>query len=137
MFRNVFTASPATLQFFPFRDEPNLYESKALKAHGAAVINTIGTAVVGLRDLDAMIPTLEKLGRMHIGMGIAHAHFDVLGAELLRTLGTCILLFFILSYFSSTPFIEMTLGDKFTPEVREAWGNMYHLVSSTMQNAMH
>ena len=98
LFRNVFAASPATLQLFPFRDEPNLYESKALKAHGATVINTIGTAVVGLRDLDAMIPTLEKLGRMHIGMGIAPAHFDVLGAELLRTLGSVfyiLLLFFI------------------------------------------
>ena len=30
----------------------------------------------------------------------------------------------------------MTLGDKFTPEVKEAWGSMYGLVSNTMQGAM-
>ena len=101
LFKNVFTASPESLQFFSFKDEPNLYESEALKKHGAAVINTVGTAVAGLRDIEAMIPALQKLGKKHVGMGITPAHFDVVGAELLRTLGKLIFVFlfkFILKF---------------------------------------
>ena len=87
LFRNIFTTAPAALQLFSFRDEPDLYESRVLKAHGASVINTIGIAVAGLRDFDSLVPVLQILGRKHIGLGLVPEHFDLVGIELLRTLG--------------------------------------------------
>jgi hemoglobin-like flavoprotein len=92
LFKNVFTAAPAALQLFSFKDEVNLYESKALKKHGAGVINTVGTAVAGLRDFDTLTQLLQVLGRKHLGYGVQPEHFELLGIELLRTLGIDILL---------------------------------------------
>lgn len=117
LFKNIFEAAPGALQLFSFKDEPDLYESKALKSHGAAVVNTVGIAVAGLRDFESLVPLIQVLGRRHLGLGLAAEHFELVGAELIHTL-------------------EMGLGDQFTPEVREAWLNMYELVSSTMQAVM-
>lgn len=87
-FRNVFTAAPQALQLFSFKDEADIYESRALKSHGAAVINTVGIAVAGLRDFESLVPLLQVLGRRHLGLGVQPEHFDLIGNELLRTLGT-------------------------------------------------
>ncbi len=54
-FRNVFTACPALLQLFSFKNEENLYESKALKAHGKLVITT------GLLNLTCFSKFLNEL----------------------------------------------------------------------------
>lgn len=86
-FRNVFTAAPQTVQLFSFRDEPDIYASKSLRNHGAAVINTVGIAVAGLRDFESLVPLIQVLGRRHRGLGLTKEHFSLLGTELLRTLG--------------------------------------------------
>lgn len=46
--------------------EQNLYESPKLKAHGAKVVTTVGTAVAGLRNIAALVPTLKSLGKQHV-----------------------------------------------------------------------
>jgi hemoglobin-like flavoprotein len=80
---------------FSFKDEEDIYTSKALKSHGAAVINTVGIAVAGLRDFESLVPLLQVLGRRHIGLGLTPEHFDVIGAELIRTLGSYSILFYM------------------------------------------
>ena len=35
LFKNIFTITPEALELFSFRNEPNLYDSLTLKAHGA------------------------------------------------------------------------------------------------------
>ena len=115
LFKNIFTAAPGALALFSFKDEKNLYESAKLKAHGKIVVQTVGTAVAGLRDLGALVPVLTKLGKVHgeMGKGINKSHYDLVGAQLIATL-------------------RMGLGKEFTPEVESAWIQVYSVVADTM-----
>jgi hemoglobin-like flavoprotein len=113
LFKNIFAIAPGALALFSFRDEPDLYASPKLKAHGATVVQTVGTAVAGLRDLDALVPVLRELGKKHVGYGVLEAHYDVVGDALMKTL-------------------EQGLGDAFAPEARRAWEAVYAVVKATM-----
>ena len=73
----------------------------------------VGTAVAGLRDLDALVPVLRELGKKHVGYGVLEAHYDVVGDALMKTL-------------------EQGLGDAFAPEARRAWEAVYAVVKATM-----
>lgn len=66
----------------------------------------VGLAVTNLDKPDVVVPALQKLGRQHVAFGTQAAHYEPVGAALLWTL-------------------ERGLGDAFTPEVREAWGETY------------
>lgn len=103
----LFTLDPALRPLFPSMD---LGEQKR------KLMQTLTIAVRGLDRLDQLTPALEALGRRHVGYGVQDAHYDTVGAALLWTL-------------------EQGLGDAFTPEVREAWAEIYHLVASVMQRA--
>jgi len=114
LFKRIFEIAPEALQFFSFKDEPNLYESDALKKHGALVVSTVGTAVAGLKDIEKLAPVLKNLGKAHAGKGIVAAHYDVVGQALIDTL-------------------QAGLGDEaFTEEVKEAWLSVYGVVKATM-----
>eukprot|EP01041_Mallomonas_annulata_P005111 gene5111-10229_t len=105
LFRNIFEAAPGALQMFSFKDEPNLYESKAFLKHGKTVVNTVGAAVAGLKSANHLIPYLEDLGDTHQGFGngaITKETYDLVGAMLMKTFKT-------------------GLGPKFTPELEVAW----------------
>ena len=114
LFKNIFTVAPEALELFSFKNEPDLYDSPKLKAHGANVVSTVGKAVAGLRELEALVPVLAALGERHVGYGILEPHYDVVGKALLMTL-------------------EQGLGDAFTPEVKEAWTLVYGVVATTMK----
>ena len=45
LFKNIFTVAPEALELFSFKNEPDLYDSPKLKAHGANVVSTVGKAV--------------------------------------------------------------------------------------------
>ena len=112
-FKRIFELAPEALALFSFRDEPNLYESPALKKHATKVMTTVGVAVAGLADLEKLVPVLHGLGERHKARGVLPAHFDVVGAALLYAL-------------------EQGLGARWTDNVRDAWAGVYKLVSSTM-----
>lgn len=115
-FKRIFEIAPGALEMFSFKDEPaeGLYASEKFLTHARKVIRTVGVAVDGLGNLDALVPVLKGLGARHVGYGVAAAHYDVVGQALLDTLA-------------------MGLGDAFTDEVRAAWVAVYGVVSSTMQ----
>eukprot|EP00413_Alexandrium_margalefii_P028944 CAMPEP_0204576194 /NCGR_PEP_ID=MMETSP0661-20131031/41633_1 /ASSEMBLY_ACC=CAM_ASM_000606 /TAXON_ID=109239 /ORGANISM="Alexandrium margalefi, Strain AMGDE01CS-322" /LENGTH=360 /DNA_ID=CAMNT_0051584917 /DNA_START=54 /DNA_END=1136 /DNA_ORIENTATION=+ len=115
LFKNVFKRAPEALQLFPFRSEPNIltYETPRLKAHAVRVVGVVDTAVQGLGNLPALVPTLQELGLRHQGYGVVRAHYDVVGGALLATL-------------------EMALGELFTPRARLAWTKVWGVVSGTM-----
>ena len=114
LFKNIFTIAPEALELFSFRNEPNLYDSLTLKAHGVNVVNTVGKAVAGLREFYTLVPALAALGERHVEYGILEPHYDVVGKALLMTL-------------------EQGLGDAFTPQVKEAWTIVYEAVAVTMK----
>ena len=85
LFKNIFEAATDALLMFSFKDEKDLYKSKAFLRHGKQVVNTVGAAVAGLRSAERLIPFLKDLGEKHImmGKGIGKAHYDLVGEMLI------------------------------------------------------
>lgn len=67
-----------------------------------------------LDNLEPLTPTLKQKGADHVAYGIQKRDYNVVGASLLWTL-------------------EKGLGDKFTDEVRNAWGAVYEVLSTVMK----
>jgi methyl-accepting chemotaxis protein len=84
-----------------------------LASQGEKLMQMIGAAVARLDDLPALVPVLEALGRRHAGYGVLAAHYETVGAALLKTLG-------------------LGLGADFTPAVRDAWARVYGLIAEVM-----
>ena len=103
---HLFAADPALRALF-----------KGDMAHqGERLMQMIGAAVGLLDKPDRLLPVLHALGARHAGYGVRAAHYDTVGAALLRTL-------------------RDGLGDAFTPAVADAWATMYSLVAREMQRA--
>ncbi len=80
------------------------------------VAHVLTIVVQGLSRPQQILGAVEELGRRHLAYGARPEHYAVFGAALLWTLQT-------------------TLGDAFTPDLRDAWASAYLFLSSTMQKA--
>ena len=87
-----------------------------MKEQGAKLMSMIGAAVNGLNDLEALVPVVQKLGKDHVGYGVEDSHYDTVGAALLETL-------------------DAGLGEAFTPDVKDAWTEVYTVLATTMKDA--
>ncbi len=87
-----------------------------LLAQKRMLMQTLGGAVRGLTQLEALIPVVQSLGRRHRGYGVESQHYATVGAALLWTL-------------------EQGLGTAYTADVAEAWSAAYALLASVMQEA--
>ncbi len=88
-----------------------------MKEQGKKLMTMIGTAVNGLNNLEAIVPAVQNLGRNHVGYGVKDSHYDTVGSALLYTLKT-------------------GLGDEvYTPEVNNAWTEVYTVLATTMKDA--
>lgn len=76
----------------------------------------LGTAVVNLHRLDAIVPAVQDLGRRHAGYNVKAEHYKPVGEALIWTL-------------------EQGLGEAFTPAVKSAWLEAYTTLADTMQAA--
>lgn len=83
---------------------------------GRKLMQMIGAAVNGLDDMEALLPTVQDLGRRHANYGVLESHYETVGEALLWTLG-------------------QGLGEKFTPEVEEAWAETYTVLATVMKEA--
>jgi|GEM_PF-286614 len=83
---------------------------------GNKLMTMLDTAVKLLNSPDKLIPAVEKLGVRHVDYGVTAAHYDTVGAALLKTL-------------------EAGLGDAFTPTVKKAWTAVYTVLAKTMITA--
>lgn len=100
----LFTLDPSLKHLFK-GDMPN---------QGRMLMSMIGSAVHGLKDLDKLAPVLRSLGARHVDYGVREEHYVTVGSALLWTLSA-------------------GLGEKFTPQVREAWTAAYGLLADVMQ----
>lgn len=89
-----------------------------MKAQGQKLMTMINTAVVGLRNLDSIVPAVQALGRRHVDYGVKPEDYDTVGAALLWTLAT-------------------GLEDAFTAEVEAAWTETYTVLATTMKDAAY
>jgi hemoglobin-like flavoprotein len=87
-----------------------------MKTQGRKLMVMIGTAVNGLSDLGSIVPAVQDLGRRHVRYGVKDKDYDSVATALVWTLG-------------------QGLGEKFTPEVKEAWVAAYTVLASTMKDA--
>jgi len=87
-----------------------------LKEQKKKLLMMLGAAVKGLDDLNALVPTVQSLGKRHAGYGVKAEHYGTVGAALLGTL-------------------EAGLGSDFGLENKAAWTAVYGVLSSTMQAA--
>jgi hemoglobin-like flavoprotein len=76
----------------------------------------LDAAVMGLTDLDLLVPVVEKLGVRHAGYGVKAGDYDTVGSALLFTL-------------------DKGLGPAFTAPVKDAWTQAYVTLASVMQKA--
>lgn len=83
---------------------------------GRKLMAMINTAVNSLKNVEAIVPAVQDLGRRHVGYGVTDAHYDTVAAALLWTL-------------------EQGLGDAFTNDVKQAWTDTYVLLATTMKDA--
>ena len=80
------------------------------------LMTTLAYAVNTLRDLDTLVPALQALGVKHNDYGVTDDQYDVVGAALLYTL-------------------EKGLGEAWSPELRDAWAEVYGIAASVMKDA--
>jgi hemoglobin-like flavoprotein len=86
-----------------------------LTEQGRKLMQMIGMAVNSLDRLEQILPAVQSLGARHVKYGVRDKDYDTVGQALLWTL-------------------RKGLGEAFTPEVEEAWTNVYTTLASAMQS---
>ncbi len=102
----LFEINPEAKSLFPT-------DASAMGGQRNKLRDMLVAAVNGLSKLDQLVPVLQNLGKRHVSYGVEASHYNDVGAALIGTL-------------------EAGLGDEFTPEIKEAWVEVYGVMSSTM-----
>ncbi len=84
-----------------------------LAEQGKRLMTMMGTAVDRLDQLEAMTPMLHELGHRHLAYGVRAEHYETFRDALMWTL-------------------QNVLGADFYPEVEDAWGAFYDVISRAM-----
>ena len=93
-----------------------LFRTTGMARQRQMLLQVLGVAVAGLDRLDALLTTVEDLGRRHAGYGVKDEHYDSVGSALLWTL-------------------EQGLGSAWNAEVAAAWTEVYGILSGIMRRA--
>jgi hemoglobin-like flavoprotein len=106
-YERLFTLDPSLKPMFAKSD---------MKEQRRKLMLAIGGVINGVDNLEALVPTLEQLGRNHARYGVADQHYDTVAAALLWTL-------------------EQGLKDAWTPAAKSAWTAAYTTVATVMRSA--
>ena len=106
-YTKLFSIDPSLREFFP----------ESMDEQKKKLMTTLNVAVGGLKDIERLIPVLQKLAMRHINYGVVNEHFPTVGTALLHTL-------------------ETGLGDAYTEEVATAWTTLYGIITHVMVSAM-
>tara|TARA_Y100001934_G_scaffold20904_1_gene23780 strand:- start:1608 stop:2072 length:465 start_codon:yes stop_codon:yes gene_type:complete len=93
-----------------------LFKATDMAAQRRKLMDVIGTVVRSLEEIETLIPTVEALGRRHVGYGVEDRHYDSVGAALLWTL-------------------EQGLGDQWSATTASAWRDAYGLLAGVMRDS--
>jgi nitric oxide dioxygenase len=80
---------------------------------GQKLMATLAAVVHGLDKLESILPAASALAKRHVDYGVKAADYAPVGAALLWTL-------------------EKGLGEEWTPDLAEAWGEAYKVLSGFM-----
>jgi nitric oxide dioxygenase len=84
-----------------------------MKEQGSKLMATLAVVVNGLGNLQAILPAASALAKRHVAYGVKPADYEPVGAALVWTL-------------------ERGLGEQWTPELAQAWGAAYAILSQFM-----
>jgi hemoglobin-like flavoprotein len=84
-----------------------------MKEQGSKLMATLAVVVNGLGNLQAILPAASALAKRHVAYGVKPADYEPVGAALIWTL-------------------ERGLGEQWTPELAQAWGAAYAILSQFM-----
>lgn len=85
---------------------------------GAKLMATLGAVVMGLNELDNIVPVAQDLAIRHVKYGVNPEDYPPVGEALIFALAK-------------------GLGEGFTPELKESWITAYGLLSSVMIDAAY
>ena len=95
-----------------------LFVNTNMQEQGKMLMRMLALAVKGLDNLDELVPQVEALGKRHIGYGVKKEQYTSVGEALIWTLG-------------------QGLGSDFTPEVKEAWIEVYTILAKVATEAAY
>jgi hypothetical protein len=115
----IFVIAPDASALFKFAGggiTDETYKSELFLKHARGVIGMVDAALelLAKNDMESLVAALKDLGAKHVSYGVKFEHYPIVGQALLNTL-------------------EKALGDDFTPEVKEAWGGVYGVITTNMQ----
>mmetsp|Transcript_23303 Transcript_23303/g.23960 ORF Transcript_23303/g.23960 Transcript_23303/m.23960 type:complete len:181 (-) Transcript_23303:1210-1752(-) len=114
-FKGLFRDAPETFNLFTsFSMLDDWENSKAYKHHCAVVLKIIGSVLKVILDPQLLNRNMDYMGMRHSLMPVKPEHFDILGRE------------FILAF-------QTICGERFTPEMRDAWVIVYDILSRMLQ----
>ena len=102
-YARLFDAAPAVRPLFP----ADLHSQKTMLLAALVLLRK------SLRNLDAIVPTLRRLGACHVAYGARPEHYPVVGATLIASLAA-------------------VAGDDWKPEYESAWAGAFEIVAATM-----
>lgn len=101
---NLFTANP---------EAKPLFDTTDMEAQKKKLLSSLVLVVENLRNPDALDSALKGLGARHVKYGALPEHYPLVGSALLTT-------------------FQQYLGNKWTPEVKQAWVGAYGAISEIM-----
>ncbi|MBE9609974.1 globin family protein [Chitinilyticum piscinae] len=101
-------------KLFEYAPEVRPLFKRPIPEQGKMLMGALKAAVNGLNDLDKLVPVLQSIAAKHVQYGVKPEHYTPVGNALLYTLKT-------------------GLGEQWTPELRQAWVDVYRLMAHTMK----
>jgi hemoglobin-like flavoprotein len=102
-YSRLFAAAPAVRPLFP----------QDMKQQKTMLLAALVLLRKSLRDLDAIVPTLRKLGARHVAYGAQPEHYPLVGSTLIASMAA-------------------TAHESWRPEYEAAWNAAFEVVASTM-----
>lgn len=90
-----------------------LFHDTDMRSQEMKLMAALALVVGKLRQLGEVIPVLEGLAVKHVAYGVEEHHYATVGQALIQTL-------------------SLAFGERFTPELRNAWLTAYGAISGVM-----
>lgn len=112
------TAAVFYARLFEIAPQVRPYFKGDMSEQGAKLMATLGAVVMGLNDIDRIVPIAQSLAIRHVDYGVQAQDYPPVGAALVFAM-------------------EGALGYGFTPELKESWITAYGILSSVMVDAAY
>ncbi|WAR18461.1 CYGB2-like protein [Mya arenaria] len=120
MLMKLFTSHPDVQDVFaPFRgmSPEDLSQSNQLRSHAMRVMGTVDKCLSCIYESDKVVKILKELGSRHVMYTAKVDYMDLIGPQ------------FILA-------IQPVLDDEWTPELEQAWSDLFKLIAFIMKASM-